>query len=143
MKILLVSYYFPPTNAIGAVRIGKLAKFLLAQGHDVRVLTAAEPFLPKSLPVDFPERRIVRTRTIDLDRLPLKIFRKRNTIMQRGFADEPPVITWLARIYKTFITIPDGQIAWFPFAIRIGRRILRNWQPDLIYASAMPFTPRR
>lgn len=140
MKILLISYYFPPTNAIGAVRVGKLAKYLLAQGHDVRVLTAAEPFLPKSLPVEFPERRIVRTRTVDLDRLPLKLFPRRATVMQRGFADEPPIVTWLAKLYKTFITIPDGQIAWLPFALRIGRRILRKWRPDLIYASAMPFT---
>lgn len=140
MRILLVSYYFPPTNAIGAVRVGKLAKYLLAQGHDVRVLTAAEPYLPKSLPVEFPERRIVRTRTVDLDRLPLKIFRDHSMGIQQSFAGEPLAVTWLAKIYKTFITIPDGQIAWLPFALRVGRRILRNWRPDLIYASAMPFT---
>ncbi|MCH7554209.1 MAG: hypothetical protein IIC82_09470 [Chloroflexi bacterium] len=89
MRILLVSYYFPPTNAIGAVRVGKLAKYLLAQGHDVRVLTAAEPYLPKSLPVEFPERRIVRTRTVDLDRLPLKVFRKHDIGLQQGVAGEP------------------------------------------------------
>ena len=39
MKVLIVSFAFPPSNVIGAVRVGKLARYLDHRGHDVRVLT--------------------------------------------------------------------------------------------------------
>ena len=61
MKLLLVSWYFPPTRTIAAVRLGKLARYLLSQGHDVRVLTPREPPLAQDLAVDFPEERVIRT----------------------------------------------------------------------------------
>ena len=40
MKILLISFRFPPYNSVGAVRVSKLARFLMDHGHDIRVLTA-------------------------------------------------------------------------------------------------------
>jgi hypothetical protein len=40
MRILIVSIAFPPSNVIGAVRVGKLAGYLDRRGHDLRVLTS-------------------------------------------------------------------------------------------------------
>lgn len=37
-RILIISYYFAPQNAIGAVRPTKLAKYLTRMGHEVTVL---------------------------------------------------------------------------------------------------------
>lgn len=37
-RILLISYYFAPQNAIGAVRPTKLAKYLTRMGHEVTVV---------------------------------------------------------------------------------------------------------
>lgn len=37
-RILIISYYFAPQNAIGAVRPTKLAKYLARMGHEVTVL---------------------------------------------------------------------------------------------------------
>jgi hypothetical protein len=42
MRILLLSWYFPPGNTIGAIRVGKLARYLHAAGHDVRVICGAK-----------------------------------------------------------------------------------------------------
>ena len=61
VKILLISWYFPPSRTIAAVRLGKLAHYLLAQGHDVRVLTPRDPPLPQDLTFDFPAERVVRS----------------------------------------------------------------------------------
>ncbi len=61
MKLLLVTWYFPPTRTIAAVRLGKLARYLLAQGHDLRVLTPQDPPLPQDRAVDFPAERVIRT----------------------------------------------------------------------------------
>lgn len=38
MKVLLISYYFAPQNAIAAVRTTKIAKYLIKNGYDVDVL---------------------------------------------------------------------------------------------------------
>ena len=38
MRILIISYYFAPQNAIGAVRPTKLAKYLSRLGHEVTVI---------------------------------------------------------------------------------------------------------
>ena len=42
MRILFISFFFPPYNAIGCVRTGKTAKYLMRFGHDVRVISARE-----------------------------------------------------------------------------------------------------
>src|SRR3546814_13549984 len=59
--MLLVTLYLPPSRTMAAVRLGKLARYLLAQGHDVRVVTPLDPPLPQDLAVDFPADRVVRT----------------------------------------------------------------------------------
>ena len=38
MRILIISYFFAPQNAMGAVRPTKLAKYLSRMGHEVTVL---------------------------------------------------------------------------------------------------------
>src|SRR6185436_15285433 len=61
LKILLIAWYFPPSNTIAAVRLGQLAKFLKKSGHEVRVLSARDlPYAP-TLPVEIPEDCIHRT----------------------------------------------------------------------------------
>src|SRR5690606_9255782 len=61
VKILFVAWYFPPSNTIAAVRLGKLAKFLTRATHDIRVLTPKDvPYAP-TLPVEIPHDRIYRT----------------------------------------------------------------------------------
>ena len=73
MKVLIVTFWFPPSNVIGAMRVGKLARYLHRGGHDVRVLTS-DPALDCSLPVDLPGEHVIRTafrwRAAWFDRLP-------------------------------------------------------------------------
>ena len=40
LNILLISYYFPPSTAIGAVRVNALFSFLKRYGHNVKVISA-------------------------------------------------------------------------------------------------------
>ena len=54
MKVLIVSFAFPPSNVIGAVRVGKLARYLDRRGHDVRVLTT-DIVDDRSLPLEIAE----------------------------------------------------------------------------------------
>jgi len=44
-KILLISYHFPPSTAIGGMRIASFAKYLSAEGWDPYVLTLKDRYL--------------------------------------------------------------------------------------------------
>src|SRR5438270_1657260 len=60
MKVLIVSFAFPPSNVIGAVRVGKLARYLDRRGHDVRVLTT-DLVADRSLPLEISRERVFYT----------------------------------------------------------------------------------
>ena len=140
MKILLVSFIYPPSNAIGSVRVSKMAKSFLAGGHDVRVLTARNQIFPQTLQVETHENDIYRTGWLNINRLPITFTQDRGDFYRKGYSRSSSVLRVLGNVYKTFLNLSDGQIGWLPFALREGRRIINSWKPDLIYASAMPFT---
>ncbi|MCP5109690.1 MAG: glycosyltransferase family 4 protein [bacterium] len=142
MKILLVTWYFPPSRTIAAVRLGKLAAYLLAQGHDLRVLTPQDPPLPQDLALDFPIERVIRTPWSTADG---SCFKRAQNIAAAGqVPDDGAAPSWLKRKYwhlqSGFAAFPDSQITWRPFALRTGGVLLSDWRPDLIYASGPPFT---
>lgn len=143
MRILLVSYDFPPFNCIGAVRVGKTAKYLHLLGHDVRVVCADDQPLPKTLPVEIPESQIVRTPWINVNALPELLLGGRERVAREGYVPRGSGRTiWgrLRRIYKAVLNFPDGRVGWGIYAYRAAGRMIQGWRPDVIYASAMPFT---
>jgi glycosyltransferase involved in cell wall biosynthesis len=46
----------------------------------------------------------------------------------------------LVRTIAALVTIPEPQFGWFVPAVLAGQRLFRSWRPDVIYASALPFT---
>ena len=147
MRILIVSYAFPPFNDIGHVRVGKTAKYLEQLGHDLRVLTAGDQPHAKSLPVEIDPAHIVSTAWWNVNRPAEVVFGGRATVARRGLVVRGRarrLIEWLRRMYrqtyKACIGFPDDCIGWYPFAVRAGSRLVESWRPDVIYASAMPYT---
>jgi hypothetical protein len=39
MRVLIVAFYFPPSNVVCAIRVGKVVRYLDRRGYDIRVLT--------------------------------------------------------------------------------------------------------
>ncbi|CCG40542.1 glycosyltransferase [Magnetospirillum molischianum] len=163
MKILIVSWYFPPTNAIGAVRVGKFARFLRAQGHDVRVLCGTPTDIPSTLAREVPDDTVVRTGWVDVNGLPktmARLRRRLRALLSGGDggqkrADTDPaqlqreagprrgldrVLHSLGWFYKHAVSFPDSWGGWTPFALAGARTICRDWSPDMIFASGPPFT---
>ena len=64
MKILIISGYFPPYNAIGSVRVGKFAKFLIDEGKEIKVLTSKNYDL-KNLMQEIDNKFIYETEWFD------------------------------------------------------------------------------
>ncbi|MEJ0072312.1 MAG: glycosyltransferase [Pseudomonadota bacterium] len=150
LKLLIVSWYFPPGNTIGAVRVGKLAKFLHTRGIDFRVLTARDWGLPETLPLEIPAERVISAPWLNLNALPRPLSAARDWLRRSaassGGGDGVPAVArptrrlGLGEAYRTLTNVPDRQIGWLPHALAQARRGLGDWRPDLIYASAPPFT---
>jgi glycosyltransferase involved in cell wall biosynthesis len=151
MRILIVSYAFPPFNSIGGVRVGKTAKYLFTAGHDVRVIAAQDqPFAP-TLPLEIPEQNVVYTRWLNI-RKPVEVVSKEthaplkearaqteasNSHERRGRLKE--AIRRAVRFtLRTFLYFPDANIGWFPYAVRSAARWMKDWRPDIILASSPP-----
>ena len=147
MKILVLSWYFPPGNDIGAIRVARTAEFLQRAGHDVWVLTGDRAHTDKSLATSLPTDRIVQTPWFDVDRLsPTRLWR-RGAKPGQARASQPTKTgtsrVWRSKLaihYRNLFRIPDHQVGWLPSVLRAGRKLLGLRAFDLIYASGPPFT---
>jgi glycosyltransferase involved in cell wall biosynthesis len=151
MKVLIVSFAFPPSNVIGAVRVGKLARYLDHRGHDVRVLTT-DLVEDRSLPLEISRERVLYTEYHErrhwID--PLVRLLRGHTALPAGDRreDAPPqdgtpprsLRQSLRRHYFGLIHIPDMRADWVRTAIPAGRRLISEWKPEIIFASAPPNT---
>lgn len=150
MKILIVSWNFPPANVIAAVRVGKLARYLHRRGHEVRVLTGPVEGGDASLPVEIPEACIIRTPWLDVDKFAHPFGRLHARRAQGGAAKAVAAArpqTRLARLrarlathYNALVFLPDRQIGWAPYVVAAAKRLMRAWRPDVVFASGPPFT---
>jgi hypothetical protein len=139
LRILLVTQAFPPFNTSGAVRMGKLATFLTGRGHEIRVLTASPLPYPRTLGVEIPPELIIQTRSFD----PLVFVQwLRRRADRTGSTARPPSAASRVQLrhWVSALAIPEPQVGWYPYAVSAGRRLIREWRPDVIYASALPFT---
>ncbi len=113
MRILLLSYNAPYATD----RAGKIARFLLLKGYDVRVICAHEDdSLHLAEPV-LPADRITRT-------LPPDIYEQ--TIMGR-----------ISRLYGSK-RATDTDREWYKAAILTASELLNEWMPDVIYGVCPP-----
>ena len=150
MRVLIVAFRFPPSNFIGAIRVGKLARYLDRHGYELRVLTT-DIDEDRSAPLEIPKEWIVytdyRKRKDWLDLL-VRRFRRPEAPLGtssgvaqagNGAASKAP---WdrLRRQYYGLIHIPDMWIGWIKTAVPAGRRLIEEWKPDIIFASAPPDT---
>jgi glycosyltransferase involved in cell wall biosynthesis len=143
MRILLVSYYFPPFNSVGAVRPGKLARFLHAQGHEVQVLTCSNQPYPQGLPLELPAQQVAATAAWSVNAPIEWALGGREKVAREGFAGGAPrssLVRRLGYLYRTLLHWPDAQAGWVSGALRRGRTLLEGQRFDLIYASAPPFS---
>lgn len=148
MRILILSYFFPPYNIIASLRTGKTAKYLHRFGHEVRVITAHHLPYPADLPVEFPADHTIATPWIDVS-LPHTLatrFRRHRSGIVTLFDKAPgtqlqyTLALRLLDAYRTLVAFPDDAIGWFPFGWMAARRLLERWRPDMIFASSGPPT---
>ena len=141
MRILIISYFFPPYNTIGAVRVGKLAKYWHERGHEVRVISAENQLEPQTLNLGIPEEQVTYSKWANLNFWVRLLSKEKGDALSSATTDERQgLLSKLAALYRAMVNFPDGKIGWYPYALGAGNKLLESWKPDFIYASAHPLT---
>ena len=160
MKILILSYYFPPHAGMGALRVDRLADYLLRAGHEVEVVAARGPNAGAVPPLEPVFADAAYTRWLDINYASDQASRLKNWILSpmqfpggteaavrsqgrdggqlRPARGPGELLSRLDRLYRHCLNIPDDKVGWLPFALRAGGRRARAFQPDVIYASSPP-----
>lgn len=153
MRLLLVTYEFPPKGGVGVQRPLKTARYLAEAGWDVTVLTVADPptavFDPDLLTELPPSVRVERAWSLEPTRLIQYLKRRRVRAAEDGSAHRSNPqggargISDLPRGAIRFVQalfIPDEKFWWTPWAVRLGIRLHRESPFHCILASGPPFT---
>jgi glycosyltransferase involved in cell wall biosynthesis len=148
-KVLVISYYFPPSGGPGVQRVLKFVKYLPQFGWEPIVLTvdggdfpARDESLLQEIP---PTTKVYRTKIFE----PYRLYRKLT-----GKPDAAPVdveniplgnrkrslTEAFAGFIRETIFIPDARIGWFPYAIPRALEIIRNENVDALYSSSPPYS---
>ncbi len=144
-RVLVLTYYFPPSGGPGVQRVLKFVKYLPSFDWTPVVVTVEEGAYPArddSLEDDVPDAADVH-RTSSWD--PYHLYARLT-----GRSEEDAVVqgslegreqTWkerLARWVRANLVLPDARVGWVPFAIGQGRRLLAAQPFDAILTTGPP-----
>jgi len=148
-KLLVITYYFPPSGGAGVQRVLKFVKYLREFNIEPIVLTVQDGDFPtrdESLLNDIPSSiKIYRTKIFE----PYTLYRKLtgkppdapvdvNNIPKPGekrtFAEQ------VAEFVRSNFFIPDARIGWLPIAKARALKIIAEEKIDCHYSSSPPYT---
>ncbi|MEO0092844.1 MAG: glycosyltransferase family 4 protein [candidate division WOR-3 bacterium] len=131
-KVLFVTYYSPPVGMSGVMRVTKLAKYLPEFGWQPVFLTVKpiSYFLyDQSLLKDLEGIKIYRSESLDPARI-LYLWRK----------DKPVKVRGTGPLFLNYLLFPDAKVLWVPFALSLGRKVISQEKPRLIFATGPPYS---
>ncbi|MDP4828012.1 MAG: glycosyltransferase family 4 protein [Flavobacteriales bacterium] len=145
-RVLIITYYWPPSGGSGVQRWLKFAKYLPSNGWQPVIYTPENPEFPSidpSLEKDVPASAIVIKRPI-LE--PYNIYKrfvglKKNDRINTGFLSEkekPGKLEMLSRWIRGNFFIPDARRFWVNPSVRFLKKYLRQNPVDLIISTGPP-----
>jgi glycosyltransferase involved in cell wall biosynthesis len=146
LRLLVVTYYFPPSGGAGVQRPLKWVRYLPEHGVEPVVLTVragAYPALDPGLAADVPPgTTVIRTPAPD----PFGLY-GRLTGRSRGEAvaartgtvgQSAALPERLSRWARANLFVPDARVGWVPFAVRAARRLYREAPFDAVLTTGPP-----
>jgi glycosyltransferase involved in cell wall biosynthesis len=144
-RVLVLTYYFPPSGGPGVQRILKFVKYLPAYGWAPDVLTVRDGAYPErdpSLEADVPAGvGVHRTASWDPYRLYARFTGQAGDDAVVQGSVEGREADWkeqLARWVRANVFLPDARVGWVPFAVARGRRLLAEGDYDAILTTGPP-----
>lgn len=141
MRIVLVTYYYPPHRAVGALRPAKVCSALRAAEHDVHVIasqvpgtvTRAEPGVTRVVPIPNPREAWLWVKR----RLASAYGRPDIPDLSRGYVPPVHIAAW-KRWLLSMIWLPDDRQGFILPAVAAALPLLQR--ADLLYTTAPPFS---
>ena len=146
MKILFITFFFPPYKTVASIRTGKTAKLLHEMGHEIKVISAKNS-MKEELEVEIPKNLLHQTSWFSIDDAVVNILGRGKKDQLKGevlhggkMSLKTKIIQKLFALYKFFFYVPDQWIGWYKYALAESREVVDEWKPDIIYASSGPYT---
>ncbi len=145
-KIVLFTYYWPPSAGPGVQRWLKFCKFLGQMDYDITVITPENPSASNfdaSLENEIPnELRLIKTKSFE----PFEIYkilkgnkRKENIgVGGIGLFDNPSFKQRTFNYIRANYFIPDARKGWNSYALKAASEILKSEKFDAIITTGPP-----
>ena len=131
-KVLILSYYWPPSGGSGVQRWMYFAKYLKQLGWEPIVITVDEkqasyPQLDQSLLKEVEGIRVIKTAT----REPLRLYSRLNSGssaqgIPQGEVNTKSFFGQLAAYIRGNYFIPDARKGWVAFAVKAAQKLLKQ-----------------
>ena len=142
-KVLVVTYYWPPSGGPGVQRILKFCKYLPEFGWEPIVLTVKNgdyPNMDYSLEQEVEDLniRVIKTKTFELFNLYKLIIGKKSLPSFELNQSKKGFLSIISRWLRINCFIPDARKGWIPYGVIAGRDLLTKENIKLIFSSGPP-----
>ena len=144
MRLLLISYYFPPCGGATVQRWLKWLPILVEKGFEVTVLTTKDgdyPVLDKSLLSEIPPNiTIIRTKTFQWKKIWNLFFGNKKPMPYGNISKnkEQNLINRILIWVRLNLIIPDIRKFWNPYALKKAIEYLRTTPVDFVITTGPP-----
>jgi glycosyltransferase involved in cell wall biosynthesis len=158
-NVLIISYLWPPSGAVGAIRPSKLARLLRQHGWTAVIVTVKERYyehLNKAGDEKVCTGTVIRTKCLGNPRQPYVRMKARlfkwmgregefKANLLKGSVNTVGVksdsfMSVIRRLFLSLLHIPDEQQGWLPFAIAPCLRALKSNSIKCVISTGPPFT---
>lgn len=145
-KVLILSYYWPPSGGSGVQRWMYFAKYLSDFGYEPYVITvdpkyASYKFIDASFENKTADVKVFRTASKEPFNFYSKLIGKsKEDAIPQAFAGEsnPGLFKKFARFIRGNFFIPDARIGWVPYALQKAGQIIVDEKIDIVVTTGPP-----
>ena len=145
-KVLIITYYWPPTGGSGVQRWLKMSKYFKKNGWEPVVYTPANPeggALDMSLMKDVPQDlKVIKRKILEPFELYKKLTgRKKGEMIGTGFLSEKETPSFAEKLsvwVRGNFFIPDARMLWVKPSYRFLKRYLKSNPVDLVVSTGPP-----
>lgn len=144
-KVLIITYYWPPSGGAGVQRWLKFAKYLPEFGIEPIILTvdpeyASYPQIDASLESDVNlDLKVFKTKSFEPLNLLSGLFGKKN-VPYGGFTNvnKKSFLQTILRFVRGNFFIPDARIGWNKYAYKKAKEIIAEYKIDTVITTSPP-----
>jgi glycosyltransferase involved in cell wall biosynthesis len=144
-KVLIITYYWPPSGGAGVQRWLKFAKYLPEFGWQPVILTvdpkyASYPQLDNSLSREIhPDCMVFTTKSFELYNL-YKVFSGRKEVPYGGFANEleESFLQKVSKFLRGNFLLPDPRKGWNKYALKKAVELICQYNIETVITTSPP-----